>query len=631
VVTVLRPSLLSATLALAAVSLHGQSAPPVAQSSATEPRTIRVDVVVTDTHGRPILNLRPTDFTIVENGTPQTLDGATFMSKASIVGPLDPAGPAATDGSDPKAEERAAKEPGTRVVAVYLDEFHVSSGPSSDRVRKALTRFIDEQLRPADLVAVLKPMHSLSTIRFTRDRTEIRQAIADFRGSKDDLTPRSAFEEQYIGRAPETVRSARAQIVMSGVRALVARMGELNSGLSGLVVVSEGFATDGVKSRERRLPDLGSLVRAAGRSRVLVYSVNPADQRPLWASAEAAVLLPTGTAGSADSTPSLESAARQTGGTPIVAGSDLSSGFQSMMRDLDGYYVLTYRTSTASDGRFHSIEVTTRRRDAQVRTRSGYWAPLPVDLRATRVPSTPIVPMRAIRRSPFIQSWFGTVMQPDGTRRAIFTWTPAATTPRGTRPTRAELVSLKVSTLAGKVLFEGDIAPVRSVVGSTNRVDSAVFSTPPGRLQFDLTILRADGSRLDTGTDDVDIPEVKPGPPVILQPQLFRASSALEFRALSTDANAAPLPGREFRRTEHLLIRVPTYDPSGAPVRVSAKLMNPLGSMLAELPASESTPGSLSQFDVVLARFAPGEYAFELAAESGSGRSRQLIRFRITG
>jgi VWFA-related protein len=626
---VLRAPFLSATLALGAVSLQGQSAPAPAQPSTPEPRTIRVDVIVTDTRGRPILNLRPDDFTVVENGAAQALDAATFVSKASNTGPLEPLESTASD--DPKAEERAAKEPGTRVVAIYLDEFHVASGPASDRVRQALRRFVDEQLRPADLVAVLKPMHSLSAIRFTRDRTAVRQAIADFHGSKDDLTPRSAFEEQYIGRAPATVRAARAQIVMSGVRALVARMGELDSGLSALVVVSEGFSTDGVKSRERRLPDLGSLVRAAGRSRVVVYSVDPAEQRPSLPPTEPAVLLPTGTTGSADSMPSLELAARQTGGAAMIAGGDLASGFQNVMRDLDGYYVLTYRTSTASDGRFHAIQVTTRRRDAVIRARSGYWAPLPVDLRATRTPSIPIVPMRAIRRSPFIQSWFGTVIQSDGSRRAIFTWTPAATAPRGMRPTRAELVALKVSTLAGTVLFEGDVAPVQSAVGSTHRVDSAVFNAPAGRLQFDLTILRADGSRLDTGTDDVDIPEVKTGPPVILQPQLFRASSALEFRALSADANAAPLPGREFRRTEHLLIRVPAYDPSGSPVRVSAKLMNPLGSLLAELQPSEASPGSLSQFDVMLARFAPGEYAFELSAESGSGRSRQLIRFRITG
>ncbi len=622
----LRSSLLTATVVLAAAtSPRGQSAPLPAPPSASDPRTIRVDVVVTDGLGRPIPNLRADDFTVVESGTAQKIDNVVFVSKASFAGPV--ADPGADRSDDAKAEERAAKEPGARVVGIYLDEFHVSSGPPSDRVREAVTRFIDEQLRPGDLAAVLKPMNSLSAIRFTRDRAALREAIAGFQGCKDDFAPRTTFEEQYIGRAPGTVRPARAQIAMSGVRALVARMAELDGGLSALIVVSEGISTDAARTRERRLPDLGSLVRAAGRSRVQLYSIDPGSPRPRQ---DAAMLVPIGTAGSADSTPSLETAARQTGGASVIAGADLSVGLQNVMRDLDGYYVLTYRTTTPSDGRFHAVDVTSRRRDATVRTRSGYWAPLPVEWRASRTPSVPIVPMRAIRRSPFIQSWFGTMMHTDGTRRAIFTWTPSSTAPRGTRPARAELVSLKVSTLAGKVLFEGDVAPVQAAVGGAHRVDSAVFETPPGRLQFDLTILRADGSRLDTGTEDVDIPEVKAGPPVILQPQLFRAASALEFRALSADAHAAPLPGREFRRTEHLLIRVPTYNPSGGPVRVSAKLMNPLGSTLLELPAAEPS-GSLSQFDVVLARFAPGEYAFELAVESGSGKARQLVRFRITG
>ena len=620
----LRSSLLTATVVFAAAtSPRGQSAPLPAPPPASDPRTIRVDAVVTDGLGRPIPNLRPNDFTLVDSGTAQKIDNVVFVSKASIAGSV--ADPGADRSGDQKAEERAAKAPGARVVGIYLDEFHVASGPPSDRVREAVTRFIDEQLRPGDLTAVLKPMNSLSTIRFTRDRAALREAIAGFQGCKDDFAPRTPFEEQYIGRAAAIVRPARAQIAMSGVRALVARMGELDGGLSAVIVVSEGFSTDAARTRERRLPDLGSLVRAAGRSRVQLYSLDPGSPRP-----DAAILVPIGTAGSGDPTPSLETAARQTGGASVVAGADLSVGLQNVMRDLDGYYVLTYRTTTPSDGRFHAVEVTARRRDAAVRTRTGYWAPLPAEWRASRPPSVPIVPMRAIRRSPFIHSWFGTMMQTDGTRRAIFTWTPSSTVPRGTRPARAELVSLKVSTLAGKVLFEGEVAPVQAAVGGAHRVDSAVFESPPGRLQFDLTILRADGSRLDTGTEDVDIPEVKAGPPVILQPQLFRAASALEFRALSADANAAPLPGREFRRTEHLLIRVPTYDPSGGQVRVSAKLMNPLGSTLLELPAAEPS-GSLSQFDVVLARFAPGEYAFELAVESGSGKARQLVRFRITG
>jgi hypothetical protein len=184
------------------------------------------------------------------------------------------------------------------------------------------------------------------------------------------------------------------------------------------------------------------------------------------------------------------------------------------------------------------------------------------------------------------------------------------------------------------VLFEGDVLPAQPVSSGPQRADSAMFDASPGRLQFDLTILRADGSKLDVGMEDFDIPELKGGPPVILQPQLFRASSAREFREISTDANAAPIPGRDFRRTEHLLMRVPTFSATGAKVDVGAKLMNRTGAVLHELlllPTGDVASPTISQFDLPLARFAPGEYALEVSAASDSGTSRQLIHFRITG
>ena len=148
--------------------------------------------------------------------------------------------------------------------------------------------------------------------------------------------------------------------------------------------------------------------------------------------------------------------------------------------------------------------------------------------------------------------------------------------------------------------------------------------------QYDFVILRADGTRLDVGAQDVDIPEIKAGPPVILPPQLFRAGSAREFREISVNPNAAPIPSREFRRTDRLLMRVPAVDPGGSAVAVTARLINRVGSVLLELSPSTEVP-ALHQFDLPLARFAPGEYSLEVAAQSQSGTSRQLIRLRITG
>jgi len=189
-----------------------------------------------------------------------------------------------------------------------------------------------------------------------------------------------------------------------------------------------------------------------------------------------------------------------------------------------------------------------------------------------------------------------------------------------------------VTTPSGAVLFDGEVAPARPGGTSGVRPHSAVFQAATGRLQFDLTILQADGTRLDAGALDFDVPTVRGATPVILPPQVLSAASAREFRDISADAGAAPLPGREFRRTERLLLRVPTFEPGGHAVEVSAKLVNRVGGVLAQLTPMPGQSGHpLTQFDLPLARFAPGEYSIEVAAKSDGGTARELIRFRITG
>jgi len=608
-----RRSFLVVALVVAACHawMRAQEAPrAAAPPSSTDSSVVRIEAIVTDKHGKPILNLRSSDFVVLENGVPQKVDNAVLISKkASQL-------PSASIESNSDVE-RAAKEPGTRIIGIYLDEFHVEAGVSSDRVRHTLARFADEQLRPADLVVVMKPLDSVTDIRFTRDREAARKAIASFDGRKGDYTPRTTFEKQYLGHAPEAVRTARAQIVMSGLRALTMRVGELEGDLGAIVLVSEGFNGEVPRSRERRLPDLQGLVRAASRSRLLLYAFDPAA---------------TLADGDTDSEKALQAIARQTGGEVVAAGADFASGLQRVSRDLDAYYVLTYSSTQSNDGRFHNLQVTSTRRDALVRTRSGYWAPLPFELRASLRPTpATMVPLRAVRRSPLIDSWFGSTVEADGRRRAIFTWSPVPPSPVAKKMAKPEIVALKVSTPSGRVLFEGEISPVGVTSVASPHAVSAAFDVPVGRLQFDFTVLAADGSKLDTGAQDFDVPEMRSGPPVILAPQLFRAASAREFRELVANPNAAPLPGREFRRTDHVLMRVPTFDPAGKPVHVAAKLINRVGATVIDLPSTSDVPTQLNQFELQLARFAPGEYSLEISAQSESGTARQLIRFRITG
>src|SRR4029453_16636514 len=89
---------------------------------------------------QPIRGLRTTDFEVNDSGELRPVDTVTV--------------------------QRAT---GHRVVAIFLDEFHVEPGDSTLRARAALKAFADTQLRPDDLVAVMKPLDTLNGIQLSSD------------------------------------------------------------------------------------------------------------------------------------------------------------------------------------------------------------------------------------------------------------------------------------------------------------------------------------------------------------------------------------------------------------------------------------------------------------------------------
>src|SRR5207247_5478282 len=103
-----------------------------------------LDAIVTDRNDRPIRDLQTSDFEISDNGQNRPVDSAMFES--------------GRDG---------------RLIAIFLDDYHVESGDSM-RARAALTQFVDSELRPNDLVAVMKPLDSLKAIQITNDSDALR-------------------------------------------------------------------------------------------------------------------------------------------------------------------------------------------------------------------------------------------------------------------------------------------------------------------------------------------------------------------------------------------------------------------------------------------------------------------------
>jgi VWFA-related protein len=543
---------------------------------------VRIATTVTDRQGRPIAGLTAKDFEIREDGVLQ------------------------------KIEAVEPREPQARRIAILLDEFHVDPADSA-AVREALTRFVDERLRAGDSAVVLKPLDSLPSIRLTTDREVLRRAIASFEGRKGLYEPRTPLEAETLGSAPSLVEAGRAQVVLSALRALAGQLGA-EPGRSAILIVTEGFTAQARRSTARGLPDTGMVERFANRYDVPIYAFDPR------------VAHDESDTGSV----TLSSLVSETGGT-LSRGPDLALNVARAASELDGGYTIVYTSAHGEDGRYHPVQVTLARREADARTRAGYVSPPSAEMRrAMRAlsPDTPSTPPRMLKRSQLVQVWSGVTNLSATGATVMVTWEPGAAT--GPVKSLAARVALRATTADGKVLYEGFLAPVRT--GGTGAADAAraEFGAPLGRVQLDMTVLDMTGLRLDTDVRDLEVPTVRADTPVLLPPIVIATQSAREFRDSAASGDAPPVPAREFRRTERLIIRVPAYNASG-PVLATARLLNRVGQTIRELDVIPDGAPGVTQFDLPLASLAPGDYFLQFTIPGPNGPVSQRVSFKITG
>ena len=538
--------------------------------------SVRIATTVTDHRGRPIAGLTAKDFQIKEDGVVQKIDA------------VEP------------------RRPAPRRLAILLDEFHIDPADTA-RVRQALTDFVDTQLREGDVALVLKPMDPLTAIHLTADRDVLRRAIAAFEGRKGNYEPRTLLEAETLGTAPALVDAGRAQVVLSALRALTGQLGA-EAGRSAILFVSEGFSQYPRRATSHGLPDVGIVGRFANRYDVPIYAFDP---RPAAPDGDAQAQL-------------LSQLVSETGGT-LSRGGDLAASVARAAAELDAGYTLVYTAAHGNDGRYHPVEVTLPRREADARARAGYVS-LPSD-QARRamlalLDDRPRPPPRMLRQSQLVDVWSGVTRMNAKEASVAVTWQRSASSHAAAR------VALKATTPDGNLLYEGILAPVR--VGEPGNDARAEFPAPFGRVQLDMTVLGIAGQKLDTDIRDLDVPAQRDATPLLLPPIFIATQSAREFRDLAGDAGAPPLPARAFRRTERLLIRVPAYI-AGAPVPVSAVLLNPIGQTMKTLDVVPTDGTGVTQFDLQLAPLAPGDYFLQFTVQSATGPVARRVSLKVTG
>lgn len=657
--------------------------PPAPPSFRTDINFVRVDVLVSDRQGNPVGDLRQQDFEITEDGKPQTIQTFKLINISE--------GGGATPGMDPARpirnaidEQSEAARDDVRLYAVFLDDYHVRL-ENSVRAGEPIARFIENRLQPADMVGIMYPLWSLNDVLLSRDRSEVAGAIRTFRGRKYDYTPRNLFEERYANQVSTMeAERIRNQVTMSAIKGLIVKLGGLREGRKAIILVSEGFTnslpsqaqdpiaaapgmpgpggTGGIsrpldpvgpgQAREFSqefflktdlLSDLRAIYEMANRYNTTIYTVDPRGlatnefdlSRSNVSPAKDQAML----SGTQDT---MRILAEETDGRAIVNQNDLEAGMRQIVRDSSAYYLIGYSSTLSKpDGKFHPITVRVKRPGVQVRARRGYLALTATEAERALTPPKP-GPPRAIsealgtlsvpaRRS-LIRSWVGMSPGSAGKTKISFVWTPVPPPP-GVRTEAPARVSLVAGNANSDLFFRGRSAAPAAAPGAAAGVvmppSRVEFDVPPGPIELDIAVEDAGNQVLDRETRKIIVPSMGPGL-TISTPEVFRARTVREWQALSADAAAVPLPEREFRRTERLLVRVGAQSAAGSPT-LGARLLNREGGELAVLTTSPAGFGGLTHIDAPLAAIPPGDYLIEIQASDGTEQTVTLVAIRITG
>jgi VWFA-related protein len=637
---------------------------------------VSVDVIVTDKDGQPVLDLNKDEFSVSEDGKPQKVDAFSVVKVDALAG---------VEGTPPRAikndfdEEREASRPDVRLFVILFDDYHVRRGNDMG-VRKPLIDFVQNQLAPADMVAIMYPLTPVTDLRFSRDRAGLISAIDHFEGRKFNYTPRNMFEEQYAMYPASTVERVRNQVVMDALKGAAVRMGGLREGRKSIIFVSEGFTSvlpsqlndpvasmPGLGNRNRGnagapqatasenmlssidlLNDMQQVFNILNRQNTSIYAVDPRGLAVFQYDIDQSVGMQQDAADLRSTLDTLRVLASNTDGRAIVDRNDLAAGMKQIIRDSSGYYLLGYNSSQApTDGKFHAIKVNVKRKGVDVRARKGYWAYTTEDVaRANSLASKPEAPsavsaalkeLAAPVRDRAARFWIGTSRADSGKTRVTFLWAPAPAVPGQPQDEPAARVSVTAVSPDGRPLYRGRVpeqpaAPASETAAASpagaSAGGAASFEVQPGPLELRLVVEGSRGQVIDSVARSLTVPDYTTVQVSFGTPRVYGVRSVPEMQSVKANLDAVPTAEREFSRNQRLLIRADAYAPGGVTPVVTARLLNRAGQSMADLPV-QAAAGRPPEIDFALSSLAAGEYLIELNAKTPSGTAQELIAFRV--
>lgn len=373
---------------------------------------VQIDAVVIDKKGQQVTDLKPDEVEMLEDGRPQKI---TNFSYINLDRKLERALKTPADKSAPLPPVKLQPEDVGRAMALVVDDLGLSF-ESTYYVRRALKKFLDEQMRPNDLVAIIRSGGGVGALQqFTSDKRQLYAAIEKIKWTPWGRSNIATFAPITTTTAPPSLAGnpstrTAGEFGMGADRDLdefredlfaVGTMGALGYVVNGLkklpgrksiVLFSEGFtihkagnpaSTVRVASALRHLTDL------ANRAAVVINTVDvrglqtlgltAADATGDFSGAQVELLLAERRKAFIETQGGLDDLAQRTGGISVKNSNDLAGGLKKIIGD-NGYYLIGYRPDDSTFERingypkFHNISLKVKRPgEYKVRMRSGFY------------------------------------------------------------------------------------------------------------------------------------------------------------------------------------------------------------------------------------------------------------------
>jgi len=670
---------LAIALALVAWSVlpRAQSSAPAGQVFRSGTELVLVNVVVRDRSGTVVRGLSRDDFSVAEDGKPQTVTSFDFEEldaprqapeRAASDPPLLQVPPARPAAPAPPLEAAKVDMHGRRLIVLFFD----LSSMQPEEVERSTTAahdYIEHRLSPADLIAVVSFSTTLRVDQdFTADRDRLAAALDAYGGANSQGFEAGATPDDDTADNGTAFTADDTEFNIFNTDRRLDALQTLADELAGIeqkksvIYFSSGMSQQGTDNQVQ----LRRTVDRANRANVSLYA---ADMRGLQA------VVPGGDASTgslrgtsafsgastrnqfdrlAQSQDTLTTIAEDTGGRAFFDTNRFTDVFDRVVNDTSAYYVLGYSsTNAARDGRFRRITVKLKRSDLKLDYRSGYYAARDFahatkEDREQQLQDQLLADLSATDLSAYVSaSYFRIADKRYYVPLSLIVPGYQIPITRATDKNRATVDVLGIvrdeqRRPVGRIRDTVRLAPdaADDLKKKTVQYESG-FELPSGKYHVKMVVRENQGGTFGSYETDVVVPDVEREP---LKLSSVVVGTQLQPVTRKNDANPLVRDGRELvpnvtrvvSASQHLYFYYEVYEPA-SPVKVMTSIAFFRGRQRAfETPLVQQTElagknrnAAVFQFDVPASAMRPGLYTCQINVVDDSAGTFSFPRMQL--